>query len=202
MSDITKKYNGYFKCFIDTETTGVDRKLNHLFQISGAILDKDDEILERFDFKFTPFSLEHVSKEALEKTGMTITQLSEFGDPRKAYSDFTTMLGKYCNKFDKADKMQMIAYNANFDSDFLREFFTLNGDNYFGSWFWNPPLCVMQMMAWITIRVRGSLPNYKLGTLCQAAGLGWDESKAHDAQYDIDKTIALYRYGIKMMPSI
>jgi DNA polymerase-3 subunit epsilon len=193
MSD-TPKYDGYFKCFVDTETTGTDRKLNHLFQISGAIADKNDKVLERFDFKFMPFSLEHVSEEALEKTGMSIAKLCELGDPRKAYRDFVALLGKYCNKYDKTDKMQMIAYNANFDSEFLREFFTLNNDNYFGSWFWNPAVCVMQSAAMFLINVRGALPNFKLETLCQSAGLGWDEKRAHDAQYDITQTIKLYKY--------
>lgn len=192
MSDT--KYDGYFKCFIDTETTGTDRKLNDLFQISGAIAGKDDKVIERFDFKFMPFSFEHVSLEALDKTGMTTAKLSELGDPRKAYRDFVELLGKYCDKFNKKDKFQLIAYNAGFDAEFLREFFIKNGDNYFGSWFWNPPICVMQAAALYLINVRGALPNFKLETLCQCAALGWDDSRAHDAQYDITQTIKLYRY--------
>jgi exonuclease I len=44
------------------------------------------------------------------------------------------------------------------------------------------------------IDVRGALPNFKLETLCQSAGLGWDPARAHDAQYDITQTIKLYKY--------
>lgn len=192
---MSKEYPGYTKCFIDVETTGVDRKLNEIWQISGAIVDRTDKVLERFDFKFMPFSLEHASDEALAHSGMTVAKLCELsGDPRKVYESLLEIFGKYCNKFDKNDKMQLIAYNSGFDSEFLREFWAKNNDNYFGSWFWTPAVCVMQMSAAFLIDVRGALPNFKLGTLCQSAGLGWDDSKAHDAAYDINQTIRLYNF--------
>jgi hypothetical protein len=40
-----------------------------------------------------------------------------------------------------------------------------------------------------------------LGTVCQAAGITWDESAAHDAKYDIDKTIELYKYARSIIPT-
>jgi len=188
-------YNGYKKCFIDVETTGTDRKLNHIFQISGAITDTKENILEEFDFRFQPVSVLNVEESALEKTGMTSEKLRNFPmTSGGAYNEFTKLLGRHCNKFDKKDKMQFVAYNAKFDDDFMREFFNHMGDNYYGSWFWSPPICVMQMAAFFLIDHRGALPNFQLGTLCKAAEIGWDETKAHDAQYDIHQTIALYKY--------
>lgn len=192
---MSKEYPGYKKCFIDTETTGTDRKLHELFQISGAITDNQDKILERFDFRFRPLSVEHAEAGALEKTGMTVEKLQALPmSATQAYEELLALFGRHCNKFDKADKMQMIAYNSTFDSDFIREFFTKNGDNYFGSWFWSPAICVMQAAAMFLIDVRGALPNFRLETLCQSAGFAWDESKAHDASYDIDMTMKLYAY--------
>jgi DNA polymerase-3 subunit epsilon len=189
------KYNGYKKCFIDVETTGTDRKLHNIFQISGAITDEKDNILERFDYRFRPLSIEHYEDGALEQTGMTIQKLVELPmSAGEAYNAFTTLLGKFCNKYNRLDKYQMIAYNSSFDSDFLREFFSKHNDNYIGSWFFTPALCLMQATAWFLIDHRAALPNFKLGTLCQAAGLGWDEKSAHDASYDIDQSIKLYKY--------
>lgn len=194
-TNMSDKYPGYKKCFIDSETTGTDRKLHELFQISGAITDIHDKVLERFDFRFRPLSLEHAEPGALEKTGMTVEKLESLPmTAHQAYDQFTALLGRHCNKFDKTDKMQMIAYNAVFDSDFLREFFTKNGDNYFGSWFWSPAICVMQWAAMFLIDHRGALPNFKLETLCQSAGFEWDASRAHDAAFDIDMTMKLYRF--------
>ena len=192
---MSTEYPGYKKCFIDTETTGIDRKLHKLFQISGAITDNQDKVIERFDFRFKPSCLKHAEAGAMEKTGMTIEKFNEMEmTSTEAFVAFSALLGRHCNKFDKKDKLQLIAYNSAFDSDFIREFFADNGDNYYGSWFWTPGVCVMQMAAAFLIDVRGALPNFKLETLCQSAGLGWDEAKAHDAEYDINQTMKLYAY--------
>lgn len=188
-------YKGYKKAFIDLETTGTDRNQNHIFQISGSITDLNDEILESFDFKFRPHSVLHLEESALEKTGMTGEMLRELPmDSDQAYGALISVLERHCNRYDKKDKLQFVAYNAKFDDEFLRAFFAHKGDNYYGSWFWSPSICVMQMAAFFLIDHRGALPNFQLGTLCKAAELGWDESKAHDAQYDIQQTIALYKY--------
>ena len=189
------KYPGYKKCFIDTETTGIDRKLHDIFQLSGCIEDIDGTVLEEFDFKFRPFSLEHVEQSAFDKTGVTYEELENLPMTSwQAYAAFINVLSKHCNKFDKKDKMQFIAYNAQFDSEFLREFFIKHEDNYFGSWFWSPQICALQLAASFLIDVRGALPNFQLATLCASAGFPWDESQAHNALYDIRQTRKLYHY--------
>lgn len=184
------KYN-----LLDTETTGTDTKLNHLFQISGRILDENLKTLRTYNFKFRPHSLEHWTEEALAKTGMTIESLKALPmSAIEAYQKFEELCGAYVNRYDKKDKFFLVAYNAKFDSEFIREFFTIHGNPYYGSFFWNPPICVMQKMAWLTAPIRASLPDFKLGTICKIAELGWDESKAHDADYDIEKTLELFKY--------
>lgn len=189
------EYPGYKYCFIDVETTGTDVKRNHIFQIGGRITDNNLNTLESFNFKFRPYSLEHTEAGALEKTRVTLEDLRHLElSCSDAYAKFIECCGRHVEKYNKKDKMHFVAYNAAFDVDFMREFFALNGDVYFGSWFWHPPLCVMQSAAWLTQRVRGALPNFQLGTVCVSAGLGWDETAAHDAEYDIQKTVELFRY--------
>lgn len=197
------EYPGYKYCFIDTETTGTDLLRNHIFQISGRVVDPDLNTLEKFNFVFRPHSLDHTESGALEKTRMTVDDLSRLSvSSSQAYAAFVELCGRHVQKFNKKDKMHFVAYNAAFDSDFMRQWFTINGDSYFGSWFWHPPICVMQAAAWLTQRVRGALPNFQLGTVCNAAGLGWDESKAHDADYDIEKTVELFRYVNDFQPKL
>jgi hypothetical protein len=60
----------------------------------------------------------------------------------------------------------------------------------------------MQAAAWMTQRVRGALPNFQLGTLCRCAELGWDETQAHDAKYDVHKTLLLFRYIQNNVPTL
>jgi DNA polymerase-3 subunit epsilon len=200
---MSTQYTGYKHFFLDVETTGLDRDRNEIFQISGIITDANLNVLEECDLKFRPLSLECVQDEALIKTGMTLQSLSDLPlSAREAYSQLIEMLGRHCDKFDKTDKLHFVAYNAAFDVDFIRKFFEKNGDQFYGSWFWNPPICVMQAAAWMTMRVRGALPNFKLGTICECAELGWDEACAHDAAYDIRQTLKLFRYLRKDIPQL
>ena len=60
----------------------------------------------------------------------------------------------------------------------------------------------MQATAWLVQRVRGALPNFRLGTICECAELGWNESDAHDAEYDIKKTRELYLYVSENLPTL
>jgi DNA polymerase III alpha subunit (gram-positive type) len=134
---------------------------------------------------------------------MTLNVLSELPlSACVAYAKFIEFLSHHCDRYNKADKMHFVGYNAGFDSDFMREFFSKNGDQYFGSWFWNPPVCVMQAAAWMTMRVRGALPNFKLETLCKCAELGWDDTRAHDANYDITQTLELFKYIRRDIPQL
>ena len=200
---MSTEYTGYKHFFLDVETTGLDRNLNEIFQISGIVTDHKLDVIECCDWRFRPFSLEYVQPEALTKTGMTLQSLSELPlSAQEVYSQLVEMLSRHCDKFDKKDKLHFVAYNASFDCEFIRKFFEKNGDQFFGSWFWNPPICVMQAAAWMTMRVRGVLPNFKLGTLCQCAELEWDESRAHDATYDIHQTLELFRYLRRDIPQL
>lgn len=186
---------GYKKVFIDLETTGTDESIHHIWQLSGCIRDEDNEVLEIFNFKFRPFSLDHFEQNAIDICGMTLKELDALTlSAIETYKEFLIILGRYCNKFNRHDKYQLIAYNSKFDERFLRAFFKHFYDDYFGSWFWNPSICVMQNMAMFLIDHRGAVPNFKLETLCKCAELGWDNDKAHDALYDVSKTIELFDY--------
>jgi DNA polymerase III alpha subunit (gram-positive type) len=196
-------YPGYKLFFLDVETTGLDSVRNDIFQISGIVTDAKLNVLEKIDLRFKPFSLEHVQPDALTKTRMTLEALSSLElSAQEAYAQLIECLSRHCDKFDKKDKLHFVAYNAKFDVEFIRAFFEKNGDQFFGSWFWNPPICAMQAAAWMTMRVRGALPNFKLETLCKCAELGWDESLAHDASYDISQTLELFRYLRQDIPQL
>lgn len=197
------KYN-HKLCFVDLETTGLDRQKNDIFQLATIITDPTGEnILDEMTLSFKPFQTKTFQEGALEKTGMTIEYLNSLElDSLSARNLFIDLCKEHVDPYNKKDKMHIVAYNAPFDSDFLREWWKKAEDPYFGSLFWNPPICVMQASAWFVQRVRGALPNFQLGTVCECAGIGWDESNAHDAEYDIKKTHELYRYLSKNISTL
>jgi len=103
------------------------------------------------------------------------------------------MLGKYIKKFDKTDKFFLLGYNnASFDDQFLRGFFLQNQDDYFGSWFWADPLDVRILAARQFGPIRHTMPNFQLKTVARQIGIEVDESRLHDAVYDVELTYAIY----------
>ena len=103
------------------------------------------------------------------------------------------MLSKYCNRFDKKDKLFLCGFNnAAFDNQFLRAWFTQNGDSYFGSYFWANPLDTYVLATQYLLNERHKMLDFKLITVCKQVGIQVDESRLHDAEYDIELTRNLY----------
>jgi len=185
-------------CFIDVETTGLDSKAHNIFQISAIITDAKLKTLNEINLRFKPFDNKRIEPEALEKTGLTIEEITDVEmTSKEAYDELIEFLSRYCDRYNKADKLYLVAYNAPFDADFLREFFAKHDDQYFGSWFWHPALCVMQLAAWTLVNggmeIRPKMPHFKLETLCKIADLEWSDEDAHDAAYDNRMTVKLLK---------
>jgi DNA polymerase III subunit epsilon len=173
--------------FIDCETTGLDRNVHGLWQISFQLHVKGEEI-ERQTVEMQPCKGKLVSEEALQKNRMTVERLREMQPSHLAFDLFRRKLAAHVDKFDKRDKLWFVGYNAQFDAGFVRQWFEDHGDQYFGSWFWYPIIDVAVMAGLVLSHDRHLLENFKLGTVCRFLGLEFDEESAHDAQYDVEKT--------------
>jgi len=118
-------------------------------------------------------------------------------DNKVIYGLFTNDLNKFVDRYNKEDKLYFIAYNAPFDNNFIREMFLQNGDKFFGSYFYSPHLCIMNLAAFRYQR-KGKRPeNFKLATVCKDMGIEVNEDKLHDASYDIQLSKELYNKLIK-----
>lgn len=182
--------------YLDTETGGPNP--NHaLLQISGAI-EIDWEIKEKFNFFLRPYPDDpEITKEASDKHGITkeviLNHPEKFEDPLSVYNKLIRLLDKYVNKFDKLDKFNLVGFNIiGFDDPVLRRFFERNNNQYYGSYFWYPPIDVMAIYGADWAPYRSRLPNFQLLTVARAAGVNVDESKLHDGIYDIKITRELF----------
>ena len=167
--------------YFDTETTGIDKKLNDIIQFA-AILDVDGVEVERCNIKMQPFSYENIEPKAIETHGITIEEMKTFMTPQEGYKKITTMFKHHINKYEKTDKMYPAGYNVEFDIGFLSELFAKNKDKYLGSfinWRKIDPLPVLYML---DCSGKLELENYKLATVCKFLGI---EIDAHDAMSDI-----------------
>lgn len=178
--------------FFDLETTGVYPGKNGIHQISGEIV-VNGETKERFDFKVQPNPKCVIEDAALAVGGVTREQVMAYPPMRQVYSQLTSMLEKYVDKFNKKDKFFLVGYNnASFDNQFLRGFFLQNGDQYFGSWFWSNSIDVMVLASEKLKEKRHEMENFKLVTVAKFLGIEVEEERLHDAGYDIYLTKAIY----------
>lgn len=174
------------------ETTGVKPHRNGIHQI-GGIIDIDGQERERFNFNVRPNPRCEIEDEALKVGGVTKEQIMAYPPMEEVYAKFVGMLSRYVSKYDKKDKFYLVGYNnASFDNAFLRGFFLQNNDKYFGLWFWPNCMDVYVMVTPLLFDLRPTIENVKLMTVAKAMGLEVDDSKLHDATYDIELTRSLY----------
>lgn len=185
--------------YIDTETTGLNREKCAITQLAGVIRVGDQE--EEFNFFMAPHEGAEISDEALNTQGKTLDEVKAYPDQALQYAHFLTLLGKYVKKFDKQDKFILLGWNIGYDADIVRAWFTRNGDKFFGSWFWTPPIDIMSVAAMALVPVRPSLPNFRLETVYRFLFQNDGEIEFHDARADIAATRRIARVlGVTIVP--
>ncbi|MBI2263556.1 MAG: 3'-5' exonuclease [Armatimonadetes bacterium] len=177
--------------YLDVETTGISCPESGIIQLAGAIEIAGGE-KKLFNYRMRPFPQDQISDEALAVNGVIRADLEGYEEPLIAFKDFVKTLSAYVDRYDRGDKFHLVGYNAHFDAGHLRAWFEKNGDKYFGSWFWHPPLDVMGFANIVLMRRRPALSNFKLATVAEALGLEADEAQTHDALYDISLTRSIF----------
>lgn len=170
--------------YIDVETTGVDEKRHAIHQLSG-ILVINGYAVRQFNYYLKPFEGAEITPEALEVGGVTLEQIMAYPDQSEGYEQLMQILDQYCLKFNKTDKIFFAGYNAGFDNRFIRELFTRNGNNFFGSYFWAGTIDLMVLALDKLAPVRHEMENFKLVTTAKKLGIKVDETRLHDSEYDI-----------------
>lgn len=178
--------------FFDLETTGTMVHRHGIHQISGKIM-IDGEQKEAFNFHVQPNPQAQIDSKALEVGGVTEEQIKAYPPMREIYDKIIQILSRYVDKYNRKDKFYLVGYNiAAFDNAFFRAFFVQNGDNYFGSWFWPNCLDVYVLATPHLVNMRSEMKDFKQGTVAKTLGIEVDDSKLHDAEYDINICHAIY----------
>lgn len=178
--------------FFDLETTGTEYWKHGIHQISGKIV-IDGVEKENFNFKVQPNPKARIEDEALKIANVTREQILAYPPMGEIYKQLILMLSKYVKKYDKLDKFYLVGFNnASFDNQFFRAFFVQNGDEYFGSWFWPNPIDVYVFATPHLHKERTTMENFKLKTVAKHLLIEVDETRLHDAEYDINLTHQIF----------
>jgi DNA polymerase-3 subunit epsilon len=181
------------KLFYDTETTGVNYKMHSIHQIAG-IIEVNGKVDKTFSLNMRPHPKAKIEPEALKVAGVTKEQIMAYPAFDVAFKQFKVILGDYVDPFNLKDKMHLVGFNnRGFDDFFLRVWFELNGDQFIGSWFWNDTLDVLVLASQYLLERRADMPSFKLKRVAQELGVSVDESRLHEAGYDVYLTRECYK---------
>lgn len=181
-------------CVIDIETTGLSPRDNTIHQISGFVR-FDRETKYAFNIKMQPLSWKKVDPAALAVSNLTEDMLSNYQSAQGGYIEFLNVLDRYVDKFDSNDKLFFVGYNSNsFDMPFIRQWFLDFGNKYFGSYFYQQGIDLFPMSVFFFSDALQRDKKMKLANACKAAGITVDETRLHDAMYDIQLTEALLTF--------
>ena len=169
----------------DTETGGFDPLKNPLLELA-AIVEIDNEVIDEFSIQFHPLSGQIIHPKALEVNGKTEEEISQYPPHEISMLNLKRRLEQHVNKYHVEDKFIMAGYNVGFDAGFVRNAFH---DNFYGSYFFSCNLDVYSEIAKLVASIGLRLPNYKLGTVCDAFDIQID---AHNASSDIKATRSLF----------
>jgi DNA polymerase-3 subunit epsilon len=175
-------------CWIDLETSGIDSNKCCILQLA-ALMDIDGKIVDSLVLRMKPDEGDLIEDQALIVTGQTREQIDTYPSQREGYNHLIGFLDRFVNKYDRNDKLIFAAYNASFDDNFLRQFFTRNRNKFFGLYFWWPKFDVATLVALcIAFMGMSEMKDFKLATVCERFGV---PIEAHDALSDIMATRTL-----------
>lgn len=179
--------------FYDLETTGLDHNRNGIHQISG-IVEIDGVVKSEFSFHSGLFGQDQIDPKALEVAGVTRSDIEKYPPADQVYKALIKTIGTYINRFDKQDKLHLVGFNnRGLDDAFFRKFFAKNLDKYFGAYFWSDSIDVMVLASNHLRDQRPLLQDFKLSTVAAYLGIEVEESRLHDATYDVELTHNIYK---------
>lgn len=176
----------------DVETTGVKHWQHSIHQLSAMVV-IDGKITEVIDLKIRPHEKAVIDEMALKVSGVDPETVMAYEHRTVQFGRFVDLLDKHIDLFNPEDKFFLVGYNNSwFDNEFLRNLFVLEGDSSFGNYFWQNGIDVMVLAGQYLMPDRHKMPSFKLHRVAKWVGVDVDDSKLHDAVYDLELTWQVY----------
>ena len=185
---MARRFRGFLPVVVDVETGGFDAGKDALLEIAACIIRMDDFgrlfIAETVDVNVEPFEGANINPKSLEITGIVIDSPLRNALPEKeALSQLFQPIRKEVRS-TACQRAILVGHNSFFDLSFLNAAIARTA-------FKRSPFHPFSSFDTATL---GGLAfgQTVLSRAVQAAGLDWNESEAHSAIYDTEKTAALF----------
>lgn len=183
-----KRFRGYLPVVIDIETAGFNSKKNPLLEIAAVIVEPDEhgwmQITEKHHCNIIPFKHSELDEAALKFTGIDPFHPFRMAiDEKEALNKLFTPI-RAAIKRNECKRAILVGHNPAFDINFLNA--AIDRTNHKRSPF--HPFSTFD-----TATLGGLVYGQTvLAKVAQAAGLEWDNDKAHSALYDAEQTAKLF----------
>ena len=181
------RFRGYLPVILDLETGGFDSRCNPILELACAFVSMESgqlQICEEFSWAVSPFSGAIIEESSLKITGINLDDPDRIQMEEKAAINGLFKLIRKKIKSEECTRAIMVAHNASFDQGFLHAACDRTGIKR------NPfhPFSTIDTVSLAAI----AFGHTVLSESCGRAGLEFDESKAHQAAYDANRTAALF----------
>ncbi|MCF6288754.1 MAG: ribonuclease T [Proteobacteria bacterium] len=188
MTQIKNRFRGFLPIVVDVETGGFNSQTDALLEIAAVVIKQQESGELFFDDVTTayvePFEGSNIDPKSLEVTGIDLNH------PLRMAMNETAALGKIFTPVRKAIKEAgcnraiLVGHNAHFDLGFLNAAVERTGIK-------RNPFHPFSCLDTVTL----SALAYGQTVLARAiaeAQIEWDDSRAHSAMYDTEKTAELF----------
>jgi ribonuclease T len=185
---LSKRFRGYLPVVVDIETAGFNAKKNPMLEIAAIIVESDDQgwfnITEKHQCNVIPFKNSELDEAALKFTGIDPFHPFRMAiEEKEALSKIFTPI-RAAIKRNECKRAILVGHNPAFDINFLNA--AIERTRIKRSPF-HP------FSSFDTATLGGLVYGQTvLAKIAQAAGLEWDNSKAHSALYDAEQTAELF----------
>lgn len=185
---LAQRFRGYLPVIIDVESGGFNAQTDALLEIAAVTLRMDDDGQlhrhETFSFHLEPFEGSNIEQAALDFTGIDLDDPDRMAEPELiALTDLLQAVRRSV-KENGCTRALVVGHNAHFDLNFLNaavERCDIKRNPFH-------PFSVFD-----TATLAGlAFGQTVLAKACRAAGLEFNNSDAHSAAYDAEKTADLF----------
>jgi ribonuclease T len=185
---LNKRFRGYLPVVVDIETAGFNAKKHALLEIAAVIVEYDGdgnlEISERYSTHVTPFKNAELDPAALKFNGIDPYHPFRMALEEKEALDLLFKPIKEAIKRNNCSRAILVGHNPAFDIAFL------NAAIHRTQIKRNP----FHPFSTFDTATLGGLAYQQtvLAKVAEAAGLQWDNEKAHGALYDAEITAEIF----------
>jgi ribonuclease T len=185
---LAQRFRGYLPVIVDIETAGFNPKKNALLEIAAVIVEINSqhqlEVTERYTTHVVPFKNSELDPAALKFNGIDPHHPFRMAIDEKEALELLFKPIKLAVKRNECSRAILVGHNPAFDIAFLNAAIHRTQIK-------RSPFHPFSTFDTATL---GGLAYQQtvLAKIARAAGLDWDNEKAHSALYDAEKTAELF----------